>query len=53
MKTHVYNGTFFCSQDGWWMGLVLKHGVKFDFGVVDAVQEDPEDHGQEDRKVEE
>ena len=35
------------------MGLVLKHGVKFDFGVVDAVQEDPEDHGQEDWQVEE
>ena len=35
------------------MSLVLEHSVEFDFEVVDAVQEDPEEHGQEDRQVEE
>ena len=35
------------------MGLVLEHSVEFDFEVVDAVQEDPEEHGKEDRQVEE
>ena len=35
------------------MGLVLQHSVEFDFEVVDAVQEDPEEHRQEDRQVEE
>ena len=27
------------------MCLILKHGEKFDFGVVDAMQEDPKEHG--------
>ena len=46
VRTHIY--TFLCSQDAWWMGLVLKHSVEFDFEVVDAVQEDPKEHRQED-----